>query len=129
MIYRNRLLIEKVFIVHYEVDTQILNGLKKISLSSNIISKNDDDGSEVLDTYLKRRKLKNIRLFICGMNTSACILETALSLKGLGYKPAVVGDACWTVYGQKKHTDSLYQLRGADIPVFDTLSTIFFLRS
>lgn len=74
------------------------------------IFKDMDDGSAVLASHLRKTNL----VYVCGMNTEACVLLTARGLSKKGFSVRVVGDACWSVYASRdprSHHDALYRLR------------------
>lgn len=80
------------------------------------VFKSEDDGSDVLAPHVSIRD----KIYVCGMNTDACVLRTARGLLKRGYWVTVVGDACWSVYAaksSKSHHDALFRLRSTyDIP-------------
>ena len=56
------------------------------------LTKQLDSGAEHIDKYLV---CKDFRLFLCGVNTSACVLSTAKGLRARGFKELyVVPAAC-----------------------------------
>jgi nicotinamidase-related amidase len=83
------------------------------------VLKHEDDGSDELMEYIS----KDTHVYVCGMNTDACVSQTVLGLKKKGYEVTVVGDACWTVYASKSakhHQRALSKLRGNGIRVIKT---------
>lgn len=98
---------------------EVIPQLKDIAQKGLVVFKKQDDGSDVLATRLAN----DTHIYICGMNTDACILRTARGLKAKGYAVTVVGDACWTVYASesaRSHHQALNALRRTGMNVIKT---------
>jgi len=54
---------------------------------SKTLTKRGNSGAEMLEKYLKNHEL---RLFLCGVNASSCVLDTANGLLARNYKDLVV---------------------------------------
>lgn len=82
---------------------------KELSGNITFIRKDTDDGSGHVIPILKTiTKSKNVRLV--GVNTNACVRETAEGMHYRGYKVQVVGDAC-SASVPTDHESSLLKLK------------------
>lgn len=61
--------------------------------------------SEDLKSYLKTNKIEEV--YLCGFNTDACILKTALDLFENNIKVYVLKDYCMTTAGKIVHNNAL----------------------
>lgn len=69
-----------------------------------------------IDAYLKKKKIKD--LFIVGLATDYCVLETALDAKSLGYNVFVIEDGCKAVNlkeGDEEKSYNIMKKRGISI--------------
>lgn len=89
---------------------KIIKELKPFLKDHEFISKRYDDGSDEVAAIVSKKD----KMFVCGMNTNACVIRTVRGLKKQGFKITIIGDACWTVYGAKSpksHNDILSNAR------------------
>jgi nicotinamidase-related amidase len=56
-------------------------------------------------TYIKLNKIKTI--YICGVETDACVYKTALDIFDLGVTPIIISDACGSCRSKKFHDMAL----------------------
>lgn len=88
----------------------IVNELQEQASTALRLHRNEDDGSAMLAPHLR----KTDTIYLCGMNTDACVFRTARGLHRMGFSVIVVADACWSVYASKSpkpHNNALYRLR------------------
>ena len=116
-----------IFLIHTDFrereHLEIIRELRDVAKNRPVVFKNQDDGSEVLSAYLAAHGLMKGRLLLCGMNTDACVLRTVRGLVKKGFRPVVVGDACWTVYASRStgpHHDALSRIRELGVSVIRT---------
>jgi len=98
---------------------EVVTGLASIAHNSRVIFKGEDDGSAGLAEIIT----KDTHIYVCGMNTDACVQATVRGLKARGYTVTVVGDACWTVYASdspEPHVHALRMLRRNGIRILET---------
>lgn len=75
-----------------------------------VIKKNTYNGfTTALRDYLFRLRIHEVHL--CGMDTDACILATALSIFDAGLRPVVLANACASSGGRDLHEAALTILR------------------
>jgi len=93
---------------------KILEDLQPLAARSEIVFKKQNDGSEAVAVFINSGQM----VYLCGMNTCACVADTARGLKKLGFSPMVVRDACWDVYAGMKseyfgkiHNDAISRLK------------------
>lgn len=122
-----RILAEKmpvIFQIHtnfrqLEKHIGVIAPLKELAAKWPIVYKDQDDGSLELIPHIPLQT----HIYICGMNTDACVVRTVLGLRKKGYTVTVVGDACWTVYDSKRdpsHRKTLRWMKNKKIPVVNT---------
>ncbi len=76
-------------------DWDVIPELEEVfQASGDRILKVYDDGSTELSRVISR----DMHIYLCGMNTDACVFRTAVGLAYRGYWVTVVGDACWSVW-------------------------------
>ena len=98
---------------------EVIPELKPLAQKTRVLFKNQDDGSQKLAGFIAQ----DTHIYLCGMNTDACVLRTARGLRSKRRTVTVVGDACWTVYANKSltpHHQALNSLRKSGIPVVKT---------
>jgi len=92
---------------------EIVPPLQPLLERAELVNKGQDDGSAEVAALLSG----NDRLYVCGMNTDACVLRTARGLSRKGFDITVLSDASWTVYSArldrfgKSHRDALSRMR------------------
>ena len=80
------------------------------------VSKRDDDGAKEIDCSL--RGDHSLPLRICGVNTTCCVQETALSLRhDFGYNVEVMQAASWDEYGIEDHLVAMMQMKEEGIVI------------
>jgi nicotinamidase-related amidase len=90
-----------IFLVHKEgfrkkSRWEIVDKLKEVSRNHQIIYKYQDDGYSVIKDHLTSN------VHICGMNTDACVIKTALSTNKY-HNVSVLEDCCYSVYATKNN--------------------------
>lgn len=61
--------------------------------ATNIVGKQKFSGTESVELMQKMAATERKTIVLCGMESQACIIQTALSLKQKGFEVAVVADA------------------------------------
>ncbi|MEK7089211.1 MAG: isochorismatase family protein [Patescibacteria group bacterium] len=115
---------ETIFQIHTDFRKkkflEVVTGLASIAQNSRVIFKGEDDGSAGLAEIIS----KDTHIYVCGMNTDACIQQTVRGLKARGYYTVtVVGDACWTVYASdspESHVRALRMLQRNGVRILET---------
>ena len=69
--------------------------------------------SKKLLSFIKKNKIRKI--FICGLNTDACILATAFEGFDLGFETRVLKPLCGTMWGPRDYNDLMLKVLGHKI--------------
>lgn len=59
---------------------KVIDGLRNLAPRAILVFKDKTDGSDAISAYIKKNRLINFQLVVCGMNTDACVLKTARNL-------------------------------------------------
>ncbi len=97
----------------------VIPELKSIATNVSVIFKRQDDGSLELSCVIP----KKTHIYVCGMNSDACVIRTVRGLAAKGYTVTVVGDACWSVYAATSpnpHWNALRAMRRSGIEIIKT---------
>lgn len=99
----------------YDVSSFLKKALAGYKNKSSVV-KFDDDGSVVINARLKKLKLCDHIISICGVNTSQCIFDTVNGLIDLGYNVEVISEACADYTDQTgfRHNNTINALRTYD---------------
>ena len=98
---------------------EVIPELESIAKQASPVLKNQDDGSLELARIIPR----GTHIYVCGMNSDACVIRTVRGLVAKGYTVTVVGDACWSVYASpspKEHWNALRAMRRSGIEIIKT---------
>jgi nicotinamidase-related amidase len=82
------------------------------------IVKYDDDGSQVIDKFLKKKRFPRTHYRVCGVNTDACVIETVYGLSDMySKKPLieVVKKACNSQYCHQEGIDEMMDIKNVRI--------------
>jgi nicotinamidase-related amidase len=88
-------------------ETEIHNSLIMFVEKNNVFTKNSYSifKAKDLDNFLNK---KNIReLFLCGMDTEACVLASAFEAFDLGYQVKIIKELCFSHSGKSLHNSAL----------------------
>ncbi len=90
-------------------ETDIVSVLQKFIKKNNVFDKSSYSifKSKKLADFLKKNRIT--KLFICGIDTDACILASAFEGFDLGYQITILHDLCHSHYGKDLH-DSAFKI-------------------
>ncbi len=89
-------------------DTDIAIELEKFTINDNVFNKRAFFSAIKADNFLDFLKSKNIsEIYICGMDTHACILITTMEAFEMGYNVKVIEDLCFSSHGRKYHKNAI----------------------
>lgn len=97
----NQAMKDKAFVIFLEYygsgpTIKTLSDAVKTYSKAHFSTKHDDDGSDNVDVFIRKYKMKHNLIKVCGVNTDCCVRSTVEGLSCL-YKRAtidVIADAC-----------------------------------
>lgn len=93
-------------------DTDIVDELKKYTTKDNVFSKPAYFSVFKANRFLASIKDKKItKIFVCGLDTHACVFTTAMEAFELGYDVKVIEDLCAASHGKKYHKAAIDMLK------------------
>lgn len=92
-------------------DTDIVPELEKFITKNNVFIKSTFSSlkSKELLKFLRKNKIKE--LYICGIDTNACVISTAIEAFDLGLDVKVLEDFCASHSGNKYHKNAIEILK------------------
>ena len=89
-------------------DTDIAKELKKYTTNDNVFSKRACFSAFKGENFINSIKNKNIsQIYICGLDTHACIFCTTMEAFEMGYNIKVIEDLCSSSHGKKYHKEAI----------------------
>ena len=87
--------------------TDITPELRELAKRSAVFTKTSYSAfrSEKFVSYIKEKNIGD--LYICGLDTNACVLATAMEAFERGYRVRVLEDLCASPDGRKAHLDAV----------------------
>lgn len=99
--------------------TDIVKELLKFTSKDNVFNKYAYFSAFKADKFIDFIKNKNIsQIYICGLDTHACIFSSTLEAFEMGYNVKVIEDLCAASHGRKYHRGAIDMLKsnlGKDI--------------
>jgi nicotinamidase-related amidase len=92
-------------------DIDIVSELKKFITKNNVFTKSTFSSlkSKQLLNFLKKNKVG--KLYLCGLDTNACVLATAVEAFDLGFDVKVLEDLCGSHSSKKYHKNAVEILK------------------
>ena len=92
-------------------DIDIVPELKKFITKNNLFTKTAFSCFNVkaFKDFVENNKIR--KLYICGLDTHACVYSTALTAYELGYDIKIITDLCAASHGIKYHKNALEALK------------------
>ena len=92
-------------------ETNIVPELQKYSNNRSTFSKTAFSvfASEEFKTFMREENITD--LYICGLNTHACVYATTLEAYSRGYHVHVIEDLCAASHGNQYHTQAINMLK------------------
>ena len=88
-------------------DTELVPELQKYSRKENTFTKTSFSIFRIKEIRQILEEKSIEKLFICGLDTHACIYATTLEAYEQGYNVKVIQDLCAASHGKKYHTEAL----------------------
>jgi len=94
-----------------KVETQIVSELQPYANRENTFSKTAFSvfASKEFKKFIKEKSITD--LYICGLDTHACVYATALEAYARGYNVRVIEDLCAASHGDEYHTHAIEMLK------------------
>ena len=88
-------------------ETEIHNSLIKFSDKKNVFAKTSYSifKAKGLNEYLEKNKISS--LYLCGINTEACVLASAFEGFDLGFDVKIIKELCFSHSGKSLHNSAL----------------------
>lgn len=91
-----------------EEDTVLANELLEFSDNQNTFSKRATFSAFSADGFLQKVTLsKSDTIYVCGMDTHACVLMTVMNAWELEYNVKVIEDVCGASHGKEYHDKAI----------------------
>ncbi len=88
-------------------DTDICDGIKEFTNSSNLFYKNILSAAKTPQIHGDLLKNKILEVHLCGFDTDCCVLATAYDLFDQGIKPVVLESLTWSTSEEKLHVPAI----------------------
>ncbi|MBU2579185.1 cysteine hydrolase [Patescibacteria group bacterium] len=88
-------------------ETEIHNSLIKFARKENVFTKNSYSifKAKGINEYFQKNKIKS--LYLCGVDTDACVLASAFEGFDLGYDVKIIKELCCSHSGKSFHNSAL----------------------